>query len=151
MSTKSHAQRQMRQNKQIRTPSSHTDTGELFELLSNASVKTESKRRAEETDTLYIANHEGDKVPLIPDMYAPLETMVRAFIDHKTVKIVAQDRMMTTQEAADYLGVSRPTLVRLLEEGKIPFEKLKKHRRVAFADVENYRVHHEQSRRKLTH
>ena len=51
------------------------------------------------------------------------------------VSIDALDNLMTTQEAADYLGYSRPTLIKLLDEYKVPISKVGKHRKIAFEAV----------------
>lgn len=57
----------------------------------------------------------------------------------KTISVVPIATEMTTQSAAEFLGCSRPHLVKLLEERKIPFTKVGTHRRVQFEDVVNYR------------
>ena len=64
-----------------------------------------------------------------------LRDVVDALEQGKGVTIALQDAVMTTQQAADFLGVSRPTLVKFLEAGRIAFEKPGRHRRVKLSDL----------------
>jgi excisionase family DNA binding protein len=52
---------------------------------------------------------------------------------------VSENQELTTQQAADYLGMSRQFFVRLLEKDIIPFHRVGKHRRVTVRDVMAYR------------
>jgi excisionase family DNA binding protein len=56
-------------------------------------------------------------------------------------------QQFTTQEAADLLGISRPTLIKLLEEGRISYETPGRHRRLRLNDVLTYQAQRRQERR----
>jgi excisionase family DNA binding protein len=67
------------------------------------------------------------------------------------ISIVPLATELTTQSAADFLGCSRPHLVKLLENGEIPFTKVGRHRRVKYEDVVDYKkkLKEEQKRRLI--
>ena len=81
----------------------------------------------------------GDQVELPEEVYLALRKIVDAMQSGLAVSVVPQATRLTTQQAADLLNVSRPTVVKLLDEGEIPFEKAGTHRRVILADLHAYR------------
>jgi excisionase family DNA binding protein len=68
-----------------------------------------------------------------------LGEILKAMGEGKMISIVPIATEVTTQAAAEILGCSRPHLVKLLEEGKIEFTKVGKHRRIKFDDIVKYR------------
>lgn len=103
---------------------------ELVAMLRTAST-------AEPSTTLSGPN--GQHLILPAAVFEVLRDIVEAMAAGQAVTIAPVHQRLTTQEAADLLGVSRPTLVKLVEAGDIPFEQPGRHRRVRLADVLAYR------------
>lgn len=90
----------------------------------------------------------GEEILLPESVYNALRQVIHAMASGKAITIVPRDREMTTQEAADFLNVSRPYLIKLLEQGEIPYTMVGKHRRICSQDVLAYKQQRNVQRRK---
>ena len=68
-----------------------------------------------------------------------LELILTAFANGDSVCVMPVAGFMTTQETADYLNVSRPYVVKLLNEGAMPFQMVGNQRRIRREDVVAYK------------
>lgn len=112
----------------------------LGEALAAGKVLTAGKKGRRCTVTLSLSEIPETAVQLLQDI---LVEMARG----NPVSVIPARAELTTQQAADFLSVSRPFLVNLLEENKIPYRKVGTHRRVRFEDLAEYKRMIDESRR----
>lgn len=82
---------------------------------------------------------DGQEFPLPASMYEVLRQAAHQLAAGLAVSIVPIGTRLSTQQAAELLGVSRPHVVKLLDYGEIPHTKVGRHRRVLLSDVLAYR------------
>lgn len=90
----------------------------------------------------------GEKIKLPVKALKLLGEILKAMSEGKPVSIVPIATEVTTQMAAELLGCSRPYLVKLLEEGKIEYTKVGKHRRIKYEDVIRYKQEMKEEQKK---
>ena len=93
----------------------------------------------DEAPSTTLTGPDGEELVLPPEVFEVLRDVVTAMSQGQAVTVAPVHQRLTTQEAADLLGVSRPTLVKLLEDGEIPYEQPGRHRRVLLSEVLAYR------------
>jgi excisionase family DNA binding protein len=81
----------------------------------------------------------GDQVELPVELYRVLRQVAEALQSGLAVTVAPMTKTLTTQQAAELLGVSRPTVIRLLDDGEIPFDRVGSHRRIILRDLLDYR------------
>lgn len=80
-----------------------------------------------------------DKVELPPAIYHAVRQLVEALQQGHAVTVAPVTHTLSTQQAADLLGVSRPTVIKLLDDGKVPYERTANNRRILLRDLLEYR------------
>jgi excisionase family DNA binding protein len=89
--------------------------------------------------TALLLGADGTRVPLPEPLYDALLKVAEALSQGLAVTVAPQHMTLSTYQAAEMLGMSRPTLVKLLEEGKLPYETASDrpgaHRRVKLSAI----------------
>ena len=103
----------------------------------DALAATLEELRTENPEIEIEETKEKIKIPILA--LKLLAKILKATSQGKPISVVPIATEMTTQAAAELVGCSRPHLVKILEEGNIPFTKVGRHRRVKFEDVIEYK------------
>jgi excisionase family DNA binding protein len=82
-----------------------------------------------------VTDETGAPVEVPEQVYRLTREVLSIVAEGGTAAVVEVDHDLTTQAAAEILGVSRPYLIKLLDQGEIPYYKVGSHRRLAVADV----------------
>lgn len=81
----------------------------------------------------------GERILIPQSVFHLLKAIIGMLARGQAVHLVPFDKELTTQEAAELLNVSRPYLVKLLEQNVLPFRMVGTHRRIRFTDLMTYK------------
>jgi excisionase family DNA binding protein len=112
---------------QIKSPS-HQERG----IAKQSLKRIEGLHRIPKNTAL---NLDGLSVQLPASAVKLIFSILNEMAEGNSLTLIPSHAHLTTQEGADMLNVSRPYFVKLLEKGKIPFEKVGTRRRVLASDV----------------
>jgi len=89
----------------------------------------------------------GQRMGLPDAVYRLLKDIVRNMQLGRAVVLVPENQQLTTQRAADLLGVSRPHLIKRLEAGELSYHKAGSHRRIYLKDLVAYQKRRDVARK----
>ena len=109
-----------------------------------------SLKKAKTIDVSFeTSSHQHGSVTVPFSAFSLLVTILTQMAEGNAITIIPIHAELTTQEAADLLNVSRPYLIRLLEEKKIPFRKVGTRRKILYQDLAHYKNKIDTARRKV--
>lgn len=131
----------------LRQSKTYLPAHEREELLQFAQVLNGINISVGKPGQAMLVGPDGKQVPIPAELFQVLEEAANVLALGDGVSILPYAAKLTTQEAADFLGMSRPTFVKLLQAGEIDFEMVGRHRRVTLRDVVEYQARAQRERR----
>jgi len=117
----------------------------LFEPVAPTEKETELALESSRRLSRHGQNDLKVEIPDVGEIVLPasavrlLISLLSEMAAGNAVTLIPIHAELTTQQAADLLGVSRPFLIKQMQDGLIPFRKVGTHRRILFKDVMKYK------------
>lgn len=123
---------------------------EILLAQNGRKVLEEKDLAADSGEADLILRKENETVIALPMTAVRLLNEALGFISEgREVHISAVDKELSTQKAAEFLNVSRPFLIKLLESKKMPYRRVGNHRRVLLSDLDDYKTRIDKNRLKV--
>jgi len=94
-----------------------------------------------------LVGQDGQTILLSAALYEVLRQAALVLVQDEAVAIVPVHKLLTTNDAADILNISRPSLIQILERGELPYMMVGTHRRIRFGDLLSYKEARDARRR----
>jgi excisionase family DNA binding protein len=121
--------------------------GETLTVPPSETYQVRELHRILQLGTPALVGPTNERLELPETIYHLLKDVARTLMSGRGIMLIPQKQQVTTQAAANFLGVSRPHLIKLLESGKIAFVKVGQHRRILLKDLKEFQEARD-SRRK---
>jgi len=103
-------------------------------LDSNTDLRRTASTLINESSNLELTL-EGQVLELGESFNRALKKMAQEHIAGNEITVTSETALLTSQQSADFLGISRPTLIKLLKEFHTPVQSTGSHRRIRFSDL----------------
>lgn len=122
-----------------------------FRLKTSSATPAQLRRLSaamQSPSILQLKAKDGAPIALPEGFRKALRFAVRQLAEGREVVVASEDALCTSQDAADYLGMSRQHFVTLLEEGQLPYHRNGTHRRVRLSAVKAFAKRRDKERRR---
>lgn len=117
----------------------HDDNAGLAPVLSFLTAHEQRQGERVRPGYALVGVDEHDRIELPEDIHRALKQVVTALLAGKAVTVAPHSMTLTSQQAADLLGVSRPTVKRLIEKNELAAQRVGTRHRLRLDDVLAYR------------
>lgn len=118
------------------------DGDQFPEEVRNQSTEALKRLRATDLDRpveVYVDGDQTAPITLPPVILGLLAEVLARVAADQPVSIVTPDTIFTTQQAAEMLNVSRPYIIKLIDQGELLADKVGRHRRIKASNLDDYR------------
>lgn len=126
----------------------HLESDKISKLNPRSIKEVDCKPSIEDFKAKLVDSN-GEEISISQSEYQVILEVLQAVKSDQIIHIVSQNSKFTTQQAADFLNVSHPYLIKLLEQGEIPHVSIGAQKRVLFDDLSQYKEKRDQNRNQM--